>query len=53
MHRLFPALVAGATLLVSAAGCSAQVSRPAAAEAASGADAAFGARVRAYLLAHP
>ena len=49
MPRFLAALLAGAALLVSAAGCSAQTSSAHAPPE----DAAFGARVRTYLLAHP
>ncbi len=53
MHRLITALFAGATLLMGASGCSAQTSKAQAVAASAPGDAAFGARVRAYLLAHP
>ena len=53
MPRLLMALLAGATLLMGASACSAQTSRAQTASASATGDAAFGARVRTYLLAHP
>lgn len=53
MRRHLAALLAGALLALPAAGCSAQTSRGVSAPKEGADDAAFGRRVRAYLLVHP